>query len=150
MSESEFGSGVIVPLVKFSEHVGDSNAIRIERVIKWINADPMEREKIMDNPDPEWQAMLAMDERAPSSERMLNDLISMWAYAASDHLQDIDRDKAPESLSKLAELMWEMRSLSIDGKLRGEEDWLHVLALWSEAAMDLDEMIGVRPDWGEW
>jgi len=152
MSESEFGSGVIVPLVKFSEHIGDRWAWYIERQIKWMNADPHEREKIMDRAknDHVWFEVLALDEAAASSERALDKHIQTWVFAASDHFQDLDRSKSPESLSKLSEVLWEIRSGSVDGELRGEADWLRILSLWSEAAMDLDEMLGVRPDWGTW
>lgn len=150
-SASEFGSGVVVPLVKFSEHIGDVSARRVEKAIRWVGTDPMDREKIMANPDPEWTLVLALDEQAASSEKMLDDLISLWAYAASDHLFELDRSKAPESLIELAALMMDLRFPSVDGSLRGEEEWLRMLALWSSAAMDLDEMLGVqRADWGEW
>ena len=130
--------------------MGDFYTGRIEKAIKWIKAEPLEREKLMDEQDPEWQLVLKLDELAPSSEKMLDDQITLWAYIASDHLSELDRSKAPESLSKLADLMWEMRYPSVDGLRRSEEDWVRVLALWSEAAMDLDEMLGVQPDWGSW
>jgi hypothetical protein len=42
------------------------------------------------------------------------------------------------------------RHLAVDGRPHGEEEWLRVLALWSTAALDLDERLDVQPDWGEW
>lgn len=147
---SEFGEGVIVPLVKFSEHMGDYYTSRIEKAIRWIKAEPSEREDLMEEDDPEWILVLKLDEMASSSEKMLDDMITLWAYGASDHLSNLDRQRAPQSLNDLADLMWELRYPSVDGLLHGEEDWVRALALWSAAAMDLDEMMGVRSDWGDW
>jgi hypothetical protein len=147
---TEFGAGVVVPLVKFSEHMGTSYCGRIEKAIKWIKAEPIEREKIMQEDDVEWQIVLMMDEKAQTSEHMLESMLQMWAYGAADHLMQVDKGHAPESLNNLIDLMMDLRMPDDYGRLRGEEEWLRVLSLWSEAAMDLDEMIGVRPDWGDW
>lgn len=147
---TEFGSGVVVCLVKFSEHIGDGTARRVGMAIRWINAKPLEREKIMTDPDPEWQFVLYLDEIASSSEEMLSDLIMAWANGASDHLVELDREVAPASLIELADLVIDLRHLAVDGRPHGEEEWLRVLALWSTAALDLDERLDVQPDWGEW
>lgn len=147
---TEFGSGIVVPLVKFSEHISDKSARWVGLAIRWINAAPLEREKIMEDPGHDWSLILVLDENAASSEQMLDDLIVQWAYPASDHLFNIDREKAPESMGELIELMMELRMPSVDGSLRGEDEWLRMLSLWSTVAMDIDEMLGARPDWGEW
>ena len=148
---SEFGSGVVVCLVKLSEHMGDSYTQHIERAIKWQKAAPIEREKMLRDDDPGWQRVLKLDAAAPSTEKMLNDMIRRWCHAAGDHVVELDRQKAPDSLSKLADLLWELRYDARDeSEWVGEEEWLQILALWSEAAMDIDERLGVRPDWGTW
>ena len=147
---SEFGSGVVVCLVKFSEHIGSTEANYIGKAIRWINAEPMEREKLMEETDHEWQLVLGLDELAKSSEEMLDGLIIVWASGAKDHFYDLDRETAPESLIELADLVFELGTLSVDGDFRGEEEWLRTLALWSAAAMDLDERLGLQPEWGEW
>lgn len=148
---SEFGSGVVVCLVKLSEHMGDIYTRHIERGIKWHKATPFEREEMLRKDDHDWQLVLALDEAAPSTERMLNDLIRRWAHGAGGHLAELDQQKSPDSLKKLAELLWELRYDARDeSEYAGEEEWLRILALWSEAAMDLDERLGVRCDWGSW
>jgi hypothetical protein len=148
---SEFGAGVVVCLVKLSEHIGNPEARHIGMAIRWINAKPMEREQLMQETDHEWQYVLFLDETAKSSEEMLHQLIFMWAQGASDHMFDLDREVAPQSLCELADLLYELRApAAVDGELHGEEEWLRMLALWSAAAMDLDEMLNTQPDWGEW
>jgi hypothetical protein len=150
VSESEFGAGVVVCLVKFSEHVGNEEARRIGKAIRWINAAPLEREKLMEETDPEWVYMLTLDEMAKSSEEMLDRMIITWASGAKDHFYDLDRETAPSSLIDLANLLHELSYIAVDNTFRGEEEWLQVLALWSASAMDLDERLGLQPEWGEW
>ena len=149
---TEFGSGVIVCLVKFSEHLGNRQAGEVGRMIRWINATPREREQIMESQeeDAEWKVLLALDEHAESSERLLDELLMNWAHYASDHLVELDREIAPASLCELADLTIDLRHPAVDGGLRGEEEWLRMLALWSEAALDIDERLGATPEWGEW
>lgn len=146
---SEFGRGVVVPLVKFSEHLGDHWARDIERAIHWVKADPTERERILTANEEHWQTVLRLDAAAESPEHMLSGLIMMWAQGASDHLSEIEEDKAPKSLTELASLMFKLRYTRFHD-LVGEEEWVKLLALWSAAAMDIDEMLGAQPDWGDW
>lgn len=148
---SEFGSGIVVPLVKFTEHLTDRRAAKVERAIKWVKADPSERERILGSNEPEWTEFLILEERADSPEALLDEMMMMWAQGASDHLSDLS-DRAPESLQNLATKMFELRR-HMPGYDEGhltEEDWVTVLALWSAAAMDIDEILGVKSDWGEW
>lgn len=147
---SEFGAGVVVCLVKFSEHIANPEARRIEKAIRWIKSRPIEREKLMEEEDPEWQLVLALDEVATSSEEMLDGLIVTWANGASDHLSELDLDVAPESFRELRELLFELRYPDVGGNFRGEEEWLTMLSLWSTVAMDLDVMLGTKPEWGDW
>ena len=148
---TEFGAGVAICLVKFSEHIANQEARRVEKAIKWLNAEPLEREQIMEEEDAEWKLVLAIDDQAPSTEETVEGLLVAWANAASDHLAGLDRESAPESMSELADLMFDLRHPAVDGTYRGEEEWLRVLSLWSAAAMEIDEMLGVeQPDWGEW
>lgn len=123
-SQSEFGAGLVVPLVKFAQHLNDRHMAYI------------------------------MDVAQQGIDTDVHDRIAMWAQGASDHLSEID-DRAPESLKNLTNLLFEMRwaplAHGIDREQFFTTDHIDlVLHLFAEAAMDLDKMLGVNADWGQW
>lgn len=113
MDNSEFGSGIVVPLVKFSEHMG---------------------------PDSQHRFDIGRVDYSHSVE--------LWMNGASDHMYDLD-DKAPQSLKELAQL-----SLSMGHGFTGNtwtlDDVNKLRMLWQMSAIEVDRMLGIEPDWGQW
>lgn len=144
---SEFGSGIVVPLVKFGEHMQDRHAQALELALDWQEMSPIEREKVIVQGGDQWSNIINI-----LSYQDIDDVISMyvmiWAQGASDHLVDVDLKIAPDSLLTLRKtllgLRWETH-LNFD-----REDWQNIRQLYKEAAMDIDEkLIGTDSDWGD-
>lgn len=107
---SEFGSGVVICLAKFSEH--------LSHIRKYDKLD-------------------------------FTDRLELTMNAASDHFYDLDRDKAPESLCKLADKALEIGH-GFTGKTYLQKDFEEIYDLWRRSCEELDDMLGVKGDWGEW
>lgn len=146
---SEFGYGLVVPLVKFTEHLNDDRARLVEQAIRWKNMEPIEREQIIVEEESEWRLMLALEARHGSADSLLTDCIQMWAYSASDHLAGVETREAPKSLQDLVQHVWSMR-LPDRNATFGEGEWRRIRTLWREATLDIDEKLGLEPDWGTW
>lgn len=154
--ESEFGSGIVVCLAKFSEHLGNRHMEAISHAICW-----------MANPDrhAEWRTMpiqgdharfmtdvtlLEIFEKVDAPGRGLSQMIWMWMNGASDHFYDLDRKRAPAQLVELADLV-----LSI-GHGFLEHAWTKetvdkIFQLWKDSCLAVDEQLGVQSgEWGRW
>ena len=144
---SEFGSGVVIPLVKFTRHLNDHNASQLKLALRWAEIDPSDRLAIIEQGAPEFAAIIAITERMDVDE-----LIAMWgmiwANGASDHLIDLDLKRSPESLKDLRAMLLELRYAGPDNKF-DETQWRAILSLWKESAMDIDDILGTQGDWGD-
>jgi len=116
---SEFGRGLVICLVKFSEH--------LERLFNSL-------------------------ERHPHSEQFQ---IYMHFNAASDHLYDIEVPKAwKKQYPELCQMVTTLKSKTIgcghggDTLTKDEAFDLHKLA--REIAIEIDKILGLKPDMGDW
>jgi hypothetical protein len=145
---SEFGAGVVVPLVKMTEHLQDHWALKLRAAFRWKALEPSERLKLMEGElDPEFADVIALT-RIMDIDQHITVMASIWANGASDHLLDLDLQKAPQSLKTLRDILLKMRYMKDDEEFN-ENHWNQIKDLWKEAAMDIDEAIGTVPIWGE-
>jgi len=145
-----FGSGVIVPLVLFTEHFNDFFANRVDEAIAWNHMTPSERLPFIEamNYGGSQMAVLILRLENEDIEDIINEYITLWAYGAGDHFLELDKKKSPASLIELAKLMTDLRFGRHEPL--GEATWKRIKILWREAAMDIDEQIvGTRPRWEE-
>lgn len=159
--QSEFGAGLVICLVKFAEHlVGWHQYERIRFANRWLGMDESERDQKRAEAEkyPYGDTVRCygeflngrMLEIYETPEQMLSSYITLWANGASDHFYDVDRERAPESLVKLADLMLEMGH-EVREKIYTMDDLAEAENLYRQAAFDLDKALGVEaPDWGEY
>ncbi|GAJ23735.1 unnamed protein product [marine sediment metagenome] len=127
-AKSEFGSGLVICLVKFAEHA--------EAWIKW-----RDQYKQMHAANPE-----LFDESGA---------VEIFFYGASDHLYDME---IPEKYSKtkIARKIVELKSMALHighGIQRGnhtEADVIKAYDLCREIALLIDKDLGLKPDIGKW
>lgn len=148
---SEFGSGIVVCLAKFSEHLaghGDSS-MQNERLIRKVaKAKNLKEVRALDG----YVSMYEFDKPGvlfeEAREQSVSHSIEIWMNAASDHFYDLD-EKAPEPLRELAAL-----TLRIGHGFTGEvwtvETIDEIRELWKQSCIAVDAMLGVESDWGEW
>lgn len=155
---SEFGAGLVVCLAKFSEHLWSPMAEQYLRMHRWTQLDADARRKLeaeaIRHPIGDAAALIADVQVGSafgdSEEEMLSRALELWANGASDHFYDLDRDRAPEPLRELAELMLQMGHGFRSDRTWTHEDWDRVQRLWRDSCMELDRKLGTRPDWGRW
>jgi hypothetical protein len=157
-ARSEYGAGVVICLVKFSEHLRDPMHERVMAAGRWKCMDSRAREKALaeaarhphGDSARHYALIPRMIEIYDDEDRYLSSTIEVWANAASDHFGDLDYEKAPQSLCDLASLMLRMGH-GFTGQRWTWDDYERVRDLWKQACLDVDRRLGVaRPDWGEW
>lgn len=172
--QSEFGAGLVVCLVKFTEHLWTDRDRPVYVYDRWINMDAKRRDKERAEAEqfPRGDAAERMrmverfkhDEegfyRYPSlaagcstpQEYAMSQAIHMWANAAGDHFFDLDEQRAPQSLRDLADLMIRMRNTHLTDEPTAwtVEHLDRVRGLWKQSCIDLDRMLGTVPNWGEY
>jgi len=162
MEQSEFGSGVVVCLAKFSEHLSAPFARRFTNALHWSKMDATEQQKRRDEalqyPHGDSARLVGnvkgvfMGIRASEQEELMSAL-STWANGASDHFYDLDRDKAPQELIELADYMLDLgHGSGLMGKWPNDpsDTWDYIWKQWEEACLAVDRQLGVEPDWGQW
>ena len=143
---SEFGTGLVVPLLKVSEHILCGPFVKeIELAIQWKLMTPTEREQIQIAEGERWQIVLERIDRE-DIEVVIAEYMMMWAQGASDHIFGIEHSMAPQSLLDLEEILKELRYMDRAGN---DEDWAEIKRMWKQSALDLDEYLGVDADWGD-
>jgi hypothetical protein len=146
---SEFGSGLVTCLGKFSEHLSNNAAERCH-AIAWAAArTPAERERIYAE-----AAQLPLGDTArrlslACTRTTYSDALEMWANGASDHFYDLRRSVAPAPLKQLADL-----TLRVGHGFTGEswtpETWNEIWQLWKRSCLAVDRRLGLTPEWGRW
>lgn len=157
-AKSEYGMGLVVPLVKFGEHFHGWQSENVYAGLNWLNSNDTFKQKVMEemenHPSGDYTRrfrsfLLTMDIYG-GPEGALSNAIEMWAYGAGDHFMDLD-ESAPESMKLLASTVFGMgRNFIGDKMMWGEEHWQIVKNLYEQAALDLDARLGVETDWGQW
>lgn len=143
---TEFGSGLVVPLVKFTEHVVHGPWLKeVELAIQWQKMTPVEREKIQEGEPDRWELILRRIDQ-DDIEVVIAEYMCIWANGASDHLFEIEQSMAPQSLLDLFQIVKELRYMERAGNA---DDWAEIRRLWRQSALDLDEYLGVEADWGD-
>lgn len=141
--ESEFGTGIVVCLAKFSEHLGNAQAREIWVWHHWMK----DGEK--GPPPEECRSMKIGMEVRGGAVAALSSAIEMWMNAASDHMYELDEKRAPVYLKELGEL-----TLKIGHGFTGEtwtiEDVKLINELWKLSCLQLDKRLKTKPDWGTW
>lgn len=130
--ESEFGSGLVVCLCKFSEHFMNDNIMRIQ--------------------NRQYNDATDYIAKIPESQ-----LIQLWANGATDHLYEL---RVPASLenTEIGRKVTELREkgLEMGHGFRHEktytiEDVDELRKLVTDIALLLDKHIGIKDgDWGQW
>lgn len=161
MAKSEFGSGVVVCLVKFSEHLAGGSHSFGERMIRTLDSwrelsedqQTKEKQQARDKPLGDAADLMRTLDIAMMGRRTPSEAISytmeLWMNAASDHFYDLDRERAPQPLIELADL-----TLKIGHGFTGQTwtiaDLDRIRELWQASSEALDKALGATPDWGEW
>lgn len=152
--QSEFGAGVVVCIAKFSEHLW-TDAERRASGLSALLAGKINRAQL----STQAEADLARAEGGypfcrPGQDPLTaaaEDAVHMWASGAGDHFYDLDRDRAPQSLCDLADLVLRMRNTHLDSGWTIADGGLdRVRELWQESCIAIDQMLGTVPNWGEW
>lgn len=166
--KSEFGKGLVVNLVKFTEHFGNSQMGRIRNVMFYQEQTIEKREKmISDNPPPNCNYGRDVKENIKSFlececkiwgnfEKGLSSMITTWANGATDHLYDIKAPKGKE-WNEVRKLVKELQNKGLDvghgfieGAVYKHEDVTELWELTKKICILVDEKIGLKPDWGQW
>lgn len=160
--QSEFGSGVIVCLVKFSEHLSNDMMMRYVHAQWWYNANQLKRDawesEARHYPTGDSSRIVAHARSVfmgirENSEAELLSALAMWANGASDHFYQLDAELAPPKLKILADFMLDLgHGSGMMGKWeRSAEDTIdYIWQMWEEATLEIDVKFGSKPDWGQW
>lgn len=155
---SDFGSGIVVCLAKFSEHLREHGPYSELVIREFADIDEAEREQLRAKAErhPRGDAALTLARldvldviaRFRGREAAISEAIHLWMNGASDHFYGLD-ESAPEPLRELADL-----TLRI-GHGYAEEVWTietidRIRELWRLSCLAIDERLGVEADWGEW
>jgi len=167
--KSEFGKGLIVNLVKFSEHFdckgGYLNQIR--NILLYLEKNKTERHlMISDNPPPELTYEKGTKEDIKmfincylkvheSYKKAISHLITLWSNGATDHLYEIEVPEGKE-WNKIRKLVAELKDKGLsmghgfNDKIYVYDDVLELWELVKKICILIDKRIGLKPDWGEW
>lgn len=152
-TESEFGSGVVVCLAKFSEHMGNRQAHDVYNIVGWLKQTP-EKQKEWEDGNPDMKRSIEIyrcfGQLGVGEGHGLSRLI-WWMNGASDHFYDLDEERAPQPLRELKSLTLLIgHGNDAPGDLDPEHvDKIH--KLWKESCLAVDRQLGVEdPEWGQW
>lgn len=156
---SDFGAGVVVCLVKFSEHLSNFWESQVHHAIRWTKMTDAQKQQESAEAirHPYGDAANRMNDvkivlgGLPdyTDERKISHYIELWMNGASDHFYDLDREKAPPSLIKLADLCLTIGH-GFTGDIWTENDLKMIRHLWKQSCIEVDKMLGTKPDWGQW
>jgi len=165
--KSEFGRGLVVNLIKFSEHFHNPMSQKMRSVKLYLSQTAEGREQmISDNPPSNFdygtdvrnsiKSFLACEYKVYGSfEAGVSSLITLWANGATDHLYEIRTPKGKE-WSEIRKLVKELQTKGLDmghgfkDKLYELKDVSELQELTKRICILIDRKIGLKPDWGEW
>jgi len=155
--ESEFGSGLVVCLVKFSEHFMNPQMQRIWSVEHWMKSkDRQDQYGTAYNTDIESFKRVELTVYG-TDEKAFSQLIENWANGATDHLYELQVPKEWEN-TDLAKKVAELKELglSMGHSFQRDYPWTteHIgklRKLVEEISLELDKRLGIKDgDWGQW
>lgn len=156
--KSEFGSGLAICLVKFSEHAENKMAREIANVQYFntkfnANYDKLENCDINFRRDIEHFDYIYGEK---GWKHGLSNLIESWANGATDHLYDIEVPKQLNPRTKLVRLVKKLKSKGLEcghgftKKVWTYDDFNELIVLTRDIAIELDKKVGLKPDLGKW
>lgn len=148
--QSEFGAGVVVCLVKFTEHLWTDREREIWEMVRF------KKDGKRDRLSKHAESMLSFTERHKEFnhcqqpvDKAIEDAVHYWASGAGDHFYDLDEDRAPQPLRDLADLVLRMRNTHMgSGYVYADGDMDRVRGLWRDACIEIDRQLGAVPNWG--
>jgi len=147
MGKSEFGKGLVICLIKFTEHFENQMFTDLR-----YSSSYAEGEDIFWDGKELYESSLKI---WGTSERLISSKITSWANGATDHLYEIECPDGNEwanirgEVNKLQKLGLDMRHESLD-KIYKYEDVLLLWNLANKIALMIDRKIGLNPDKGVW
>jgi len=165
---SEFGKGLIIPLIKFYQHFGNEAYSRI-RTWKWFSKRTKKDQAIIisDNPPSSLNYGIQVQRecgdfikriKSKSPDAIIEDELRMWVYGAADHLYEIecpagnDWNEIRERVNNLRDVGLDMRNPHMgsgwDNFSFEAIQGLHKMV--KELTVLIDKKIGLSPDWGEY
>jgi hypothetical protein len=146
---SEFGSGVVVCLAKFSEHMMDWRAKQVYDTIEWMKMSPAEKQYEIRYAANRGNQHAAKIVEAGDNDS-LSQMIWLWMNAAADHLRHLDEAHAPAPLSELRAFTLHIgHDMQMEGWDAATVE--RIRDLWKESCLAVDRMLGVENgDWGQW
>jgi len=155
--ESEFGKGLVVNLVKFSEHFSNDNAENCYHVDYWIKHPDIDLEKYdihLQRSIEMFQAVYLRTEG--DKEHGLSSMIELWANGATDHLYDLQVPKKWKG-TELDIKVSQLREFGLrlghgfTGELHTIDNITKMRKLVEEISLELDRRIGIKAgDWGQY
>jgi hypothetical protein len=153
--ESEYGKGLVVNLVKFSEHLHfEGRMHQIYAVDRWINDGMKDGELSSDTEAVELFKRIELKVLG-GPKKALAHLIELWANGASDHLYDMQIPKEWRNLA-VAKQIRELRDLGLKmghgftGTLWTVDDITKLRKLVEKISLAADKKLGLKGDWGQW
>jgi len=168
--KSEFGKGLVICLVKFTNHFSNDLAKTIRDLVIYQNASERKRKEMLQlNPPPNSNYGKNFHDRIRfyinkimpihnnSLEELISHEITLWANGATDHLYEIE---VPEGKDwnkiriKVKELQDKGLTMGHAGfnntKTYTFKDMEELQELTLQIALLIDKKLGLKPDRGEW
>ena len=166
-NKSEFGKGLVINLVKFTEHFSNDTIMRINNIRFYQSKSEKEKELIMaENPLPKYdygkklrddiKIFFSCEYQVYGNWReAISSMIGLWANGATDHLYEIKtpEDKGWDKIRLLVEKL-QSKGLAMGhgftNKIYEYKDVLELQKLIKKISILIDEKLGLEADWGEW
>ena len=164
--KSEFGKGLVICLVKFAEHFENDMIRKTLRYSNFLSKSEEEQKLIRSKNPPNnldygrinkefdwWMTKMVPIRGTP--EKTLSNEIELWLNRASDHLYDIEVPKG-KKWDKIRKKVDKLQSKGLEighgftKKIWKKEDVNELQNLTREIALDIDKLIGLKPDIGQW
>ena len=153
--ESEFGSGLIVNLAKFSEHFMDRHLANCSTITWWLKDVNVDLSKYGVDVKEAVAYFGTYMKIHGDTASAVSSMITLWANGATDHLYDLRVPKRWEN-TELANKVIELRELGLSmghgftGQIYTMEDVTKLRKLVQEICLGIDKQIGIKDgDWGQ-
>jgi len=167
--KSEFGKGLVICLVKFTNHFSNDLAKTIRDLVMYQNANETKRKEMLQDEPPShsnygkdfhdrirFYINKIMPIHNNSLEKLISYEIELWVNGATDHLYEIevpegkDWNKIRTKVKELQDKGLTMGHSFNDKKTYTIKDMEELQKLTIQIALLIDKKIGLKPDEGEW